>query len=239
MFRSIGAALAAVVVSWAGAAQAGPDIFHVIEKFDTATTNGQLGLADRPFTRIIDQTGLGQPYVSGETYFETFLRDVSASACGGCGVVTIVKGAEPIFIDFGFNNPTFVNGIGFYGNGTVRTFDLYASDTADFTSKTLLGSYTATSTTLGWPWGKAMTFDALTTRYIRLAVTSTSPGSVIVIDEVFARSGNEIAVVPEPATWAMMIFGFGLAGSALRKRRSDIAAADLHLRMVTPHHVPR
>ena len=31
--------------------------------------------------------------------------------------------------------------------------------------------------------------------------------------------------VPEPATWAMMIGGFGLVGSALRRRRGDVVAA--------------
>ncbi|MBT9473847.1 MAG: PEPxxWA-CTERM sorting domain-containing protein [Phenylobacterium sp.] len=31
------------------------------------------------------------------------------------------------------------------------------------------------------------------------------------------------SAVPEPATWAMMIAGFGLAGSALRSRRALIA----------------
>ncbi|MFN3513494.1 MAG: FxDxF family PEP-CTERM protein [Phenylobacterium sp.] len=29
------------------------------------------------------------------------------------------------------------------------------------------------------------------------------------------------AAIPEPATWAMMIAGFGLAGAALRRRRSE------------------
>ena len=32
-------------------------------------------------------------------------------------------------------------------------------------------------------------------------------------------------VVPEPATWAMMIAGFGLAGAAIRRRRTSFAAA--------------
>jgi hypothetical protein len=32
-----------------------------------------------------------------------------------------------------------------------------------------------------------------------------------------------IAAVPEPASWAMLIIGFGLAGSALRRRRAAIA----------------
>jgi hypothetical protein len=29
--------------------------------------------------------------------------------------------------------------------------------------------------------------------------------------------------VPEPATWAMMILGFGAAGSAIRSRRRALA----------------
>jgi hypothetical protein len=33
------------------------------------------------------------------------------------------------------------------------------------------------------------------------------------------------AAVPEPATWAMMIAGFGLAGTAIRRRRSTFAVA--------------
>jgi len=34
-----------------------------------------------------------------------------------------------------------------------------------------------------------------------------------------------VAAVPEPATWAMMIMGFGLAGGMLRRRRPGVAAA--------------
>lgn len=35
----------------------------------------------------------------------------------------------------------------------------------------------------------------------------------------------DIAAVPEPATWAMMIMGFGLVGSAMRRRTRTLAAA--------------
>lgn len=33
------------------------------------------------------------------------------------------------------------------------------------------------------------------------------------------------SAVPEPATWAMMITGFSLAGAAIRRRRQALAAA--------------
>ena len=38
-----------------------------------------------------------------------------------------------------------------------------------------------------------------------------------------SRTTLDLGVVPEPATWAMMIAGFGLVGSALRRRREAIA----------------
>ena len=31
---------------------------------------------------------------------------------------------------------------------------------------------------------------------------------------------TNLAVIPEPATWAMMIGGFGMAGAAIRRRKS-------------------
>lgn len=36
----------------------------------------------------------------------------------------------------------------------------------------------------------------------------------------FSLAATPAGVVPEPATWAMMIVGFGLAGSAVRRRRA-------------------
>ena len=37
--------------------------------------------------------------------------------------------------------------------------------------------------------------------------------------------GDLPSAVPEPATWAMMITGFGLAGTAIRRRRQTLIAA--------------
>jgi hypothetical protein len=45
------------------------------------------------------------------------------------------------------------------------------------------------------------------------------------IDNVRFSVGPDLAVVPEPATWAMMIIGFGLVGGAMRRRVTKISYA--------------
>ena len=58
-------------------------------------------------------------------------------------------------------------------------------------------------------------------------------GGKTVTSVVFASSQNSfefdniatVSAVPEPATWAMLITGFGLAGATLRQRRRQTAAA--------------
>lgn len=43
------------------------------------------------------------------------------------------------------------------------------------------------------------------------------------VGQVRFGGAREIGVVPEPTTWAMMILGFGAAGTLLRRRRAVIA----------------
>lgn len=43
----------------------------------------------------------------------------------------------------------------------------------------------------------------------------------------FAPDNATLAAVPEPATWAVMILGFGLAGGAMRRRRAGEASPTL------------
>ena len=48
--------------------------------------------------------------------------------------------------------------------------------------------------------------------------TGGYPAKDIVIDRVYLVKGD-VGIVPEPATWAMMIVGFASVGGALRSRR--------------------
>lgn len=52
---------------------------------------------------------------------------------------------------------------------------------------------------------------------------SYTDGTALNLDFTFARDGT--GAVPEPATWAMMIVGFGLVGAVSRRRRAIPPAA--------------
>ncbi|MBU1376458.1 MAG: PEPxxWA-CTERM sorting domain-containing protein [Alphaproteobacteria bacterium] len=47
---------------------------------------------------------------------------------------------------------------------------------------------------------------------------NTGPDDSTVDNVVFTGFGGDTAPVPEPAAWALMIMGFGLAGASLRRR---------------------
>ena len=54
---------------------------------------------------------------------------------------------------------------------------------------------------------------------------SYSVGSArLVLNATFVSSDDGTAPVPEPATWVMMIAGFGLVGATLRTRRRSLAS---------------
>ncbi|MEO8812940.1 MAG: PEPxxWA-CTERM sorting domain-containing protein [Caulobacteraceae bacterium] len=55
--------------------------------------------------------------------------------------------------------------------------------------------------------------------YLNLNNATFGPGDVLTIDVPGGGGG-----VPEPATWALMLTGFGLAGAAVRRRRGAAIA---------------
>jgi hypothetical protein len=86
------------------------------------------------------------------------------------------------------------------------------------------GGETATGRfTLGFAGGAPLILDNLFVRYqsIDSKVHGIASGSGIGIGIAGQPSGG--GVVPEPATWAMLIAGFGLVGASLRRRRGTIA----------------
>ncbi|MEW5683420.1 MAG: PEPxxWA-CTERM sorting domain-containing protein [Pseudomonadota bacterium] len=68
-------------------------------------------------------------------------------------------------------------------------------------------------TSQAWSWGKRVNFDFGGFKVNQIILSSTSNSF-----EVDNAAGTFAAGVPEPATWAMMIMGFGAMGAVLRRR---------------------
>lgn len=105
---------------------------------------------------------------------------------------------------------------------SLNSGGLYIDNGALFTNPNISISSVlidALSTGLGGFNGSNITFNA---NNVALAWQNLSfgPDSRLVLD-INGRGGG----VPEPATWALMILGFGVVGSALRRRRGELAIA--------------
>jgi hypothetical protein len=79
------------------------------------------------------------------------------------------------------------------------------------------GQLTGGNVSQDWDWAQRVTFDFGGAKVNRVILSSSQNSFEV---DNFAISG----AVPEPATWAMMIMGFGLAGAAMRTRRSAVVA---------------
>ena len=139
-----------------------------------------------------------------EVVFSELIGTTTAShihCCGPAGTNVIVATELPLFTGF----PTGVT------SGTYdHTFDM-----------TLASSYnpafvTAHGGTISDAFAALVNGMATSTAYLNVHST-TFPGGEI---------RGQLALVPEPSTWAMMLFGFAVIGMAMRRRpRLDAEAA--------------
>ncbi len=68
-----------------------------------------------------------------------------------------------------------------------------------------------------WDWGQRINFNFGGANVKQIVLSSGSNS--------FEVDNFAVAAVPEPATWALMIMGFGSAGAMLRRRRTASAIA--------------
>ena len=218
--RLAAALLASASVLLAGIAYAAAPPGTIIAP--TAATINAGGPGFGPITNTIDQSGLSSTYVSGVTNFNSYIASNPTHSL-------IFSGNE------WFSNQGTTSAQVTYDFGSVVTITALAlwNEDASGIGKLKLsaagyGTFLNVSPFDGpinvdYP-AQVFTFSAVTTQFVTFDMSgcpqTNGAFQACAIGEVAFQAGN---VVPEPATWALMISGFGLAGLALRTRRRVLA----------------
>ena len=143
------------------------------------------------------------------------------------GPTTVADTTTIGFTEAQLSSPTFIENVVFTNTlaGLYSITLTTSSPQIDFTSAVLSG--------LGGPFGLIEIDDDGTNEYWRLA----NPVQLGASQYTLTINGNNSgagslggsitirpAAVPEPATWAMMLIGFGAVGFAMRRRRTPVLA---------------
>jgi hypothetical protein len=146
----------------------------------------------------------GFNFIAGGQGLCTSTSPLDPADCSDALQVDFTIPSSPIsFVFFDNNDQTVGDNIGnvslFAGATHLGDVGVVVTDTSPFTPDLVsLGAFTGVT---------------------RMVVTTTDFGGVVYNDFAFTPGPN----VPEPAAWALMIAGFGLAGATLR-RRAAVAA---------------
>jgi hypothetical protein len=142
------------------------------------------------------------------TYFNSVPDGLTVAYSNGgpisqvIGVLAVAGTTYNLSVDFGLRhdqpNP---------GSATLSLFSGNALATGIAPTAGNWSTYTASYTATAADAGKAIT------------VTLNSPGVQGDWDNVILTAVPGAGAVPEPASWALMLTGFGLAGATMRRRR--------------------
>jgi hypothetical protein len=105
------------------------------------------------------------------------------------------------------------------GYGGLQSYDVWIDQ--GMTSQ-LIGNY---STAVGgWVSRTSSSFALVNGQNYTLRFTGLATSDSTAFIDSVALNVTPSAAVPEPASWAMLIAGFGLVGAAARRRRAAVAA---------------
>ena len=127
---------------------------------------------------------------------------------GAPGVVTATPGGTHNYFGLYWGSMDSYNTLTFF-NGATQLAAFSGNDIWDDPN---IGNANGART-----WGYRIYYDFGGANVTSIAFESTQNAFE------FDGLGGTVGVVPEPATWAMMIMGFGAAGAMLRRRRTAIA----------------
>lgn len=187
------------VTKSAGASNTGDGVS--IQSIPGTTRFGNPATADNATSISSDAAGTHAAYFYDDTATETLSQSVSLTA------------GQTYSIGFDYTQVQ---------TGNSGPFTL----TAMFGNQQISSATSASALPAGQWFNVAQTFVASTTGTYDFNFTYNSGAAAAadaMVDRVYVQAVP--GAVPEPASWAMMIGGFGMVGGAMRRRRANIAFA--------------
>lgn len=221
MKRNLLAGLALAAVFSAASAQAAVIVAPVSVSVTSGGTVGPHWTVDN----VIDQSGLVVGYTAGVTDFDAYLAKPPRHSGELQTEWFSGRDSRSAQLTFDFGKEVTLYKLAIWDENNSSQQSMSISTPALGLIRSFAPRETAGSP---YPGGEIFAFRPITTRYLTLDIAGcgTKPGPSAVdycgLGEIIFADGSG-AAVPEPATWALMIGGFGMAGAMLRRRRSALA----------------
>ena len=172
----------------------------------TNVANGATGVTNGGVNFTIFGPGANfTEYQEGSGWAGEFANGQLILFDGGPGAVTI-------------NFATAINSIQ-HLEAQANLVGAYTATLTAFAGLTNLGSVSYNSMNNLGPEGSIPYLDFFGAGITSITISTTNDGAGFALGGTGGRDNAPPGGVPEPASWALMISGFGLAGAALRRRR--------------------
>ncbi len=176
------------------------------------TITGTFSASEANVTSSTFGIGLGTTFTSSGGQVTSATDEFSGIATGTSILLSSVTATNGTPISFSSSFGNFL--------GTIKFSELAEGPPNARVGLNALGVFTPTGSLSGFTAGLA----DLTLGYTQTGdLTADSPQPAISGSFTFS-SPSMTAAVPEPASWAMLITGFGMTGAVLRRRKRAIAA---------------
>lgn len=209
------------------AANAGVTVHNGDFLGDTGHFNGfeSISAPFYPGTSSYTEGGVKVQYVGAQATTLTTLKPEGKRSWtplgGGFGYtkISLADGAD-------FNAVEFLAGTSAWISGTRLQYQLFQDGVMVFDGFTgSLGNIHSGLQKIGFSGTDGQVFDEIRLQNIGGKKFSNYGFDQLVLDSISINAVSLGSAVPEPATWAMMIIGFGAAGSMVRSSRRRMAYA--------------
>lgn len=179
----------------------------------------ELGVGAGPGETMLFDFESANPAVTGTGnwgYYTGLTPGVAAPPVGNATQYLAIQNGGEVTIDFGGLLTQFSLDIGSVDDFNVLTLVFADNSTQSFVGAALTGLGLDDGSQSDPRTNGRLTIAAEGSEQIK-ALRLSSTGNSFEVDNL---ATTPISPIPEPATWAMMITGFGLVGASLRRRKS-------------------